>query len=106
MSHFHNDTYGHSGGDKVLQHFAQILKDNLRQVDVIGRVGGEEFAVILPQTILKSFGYTVTSTNAPIQVFELLQERPDQFDLVVTDMTMRLSFPHGPADVLDSTQIT
>ncbi|ADG81298.1 GGDEF domain-containing protein [Thermincola potens] len=45
-----NDTYGHIVGDQVLQQFAEILRRNTRKDDVIARWGGEEFAVILPQT--------------------------------------------------------
>ncbi|WP_161635984.1 sensor domain-containing diguanylate cyclase [Desulfonatronovibrio hydrogenovorans] len=45
-----NDQYGHAAGDQVLEHLAGILKASLRQVDVPGRLGGEEFAIILPQT--------------------------------------------------------
>jgi len=42
-----NDTYGHAGGDAVLSHFAEILCDHVRDTDVVGRVGGDEFAIIL-----------------------------------------------------------
>ncbi|MFN2267963.1 MAG: diguanylate cyclase, partial [Desulfonatronovibrio sp.] len=45
-----NDTYGHGAGDEVLRHFAHLLMKNLRQMDVAGRVGGEEFSIILPHT--------------------------------------------------------
>lgn len=45
-----NDTYGHQVGDTVLQVLSTICRDTLRQVDVAGRLGGEEFAVILPET--------------------------------------------------------
>jgi diguanylate cyclase (GGDEF)-like protein/PAS domain S-box-containing protein len=45
-----NDTYGHKVGDLVLQKLAAICRDTLRIVDIIGRVGGEEFAVLLPET--------------------------------------------------------
>lgn len=45
-----NDTHGHAAGDEVLKHFVEIIQSNLRQVDRLGRVGGEEFAVLLPQT--------------------------------------------------------
>jgi diguanylate cyclase (GGDEF)-like protein/hemerythrin-like metal-binding protein/PAS domain S-box-containing protein len=45
-----NDNHGHKTGDMVLQKLAVILKNNLREVDISGRLGGEEFAVILPET--------------------------------------------------------
>ncbi len=47
-----NDTYGHNYGDKVLINVATICKETLREFDIAGRIGGEEFAVLLPQTDL------------------------------------------------------
>jgi diguanylate cyclase (GGDEF)-like protein/PAS domain S-box-containing protein len=49
-----NDTYGHAIGDQVLQGVAQLCRQNLRQVDILGRYGGEEFMVLLPNTPLRS----------------------------------------------------
>lgn len=43
-----NDTFGHASGDDVLRHLAGLMKNELRKVDTAGRIGGEEFAVILP----------------------------------------------------------
>ncbi len=43
-----NDTFGHVKGDEVLIHFAQLLRTSLREEDVVGRIGGEEFAILLP----------------------------------------------------------
>ena len=43
-----NDTFGHATGDKVLRHLAVLMQKGLRKVDIAGRVGGEEFAIILP----------------------------------------------------------
>jgi diguanylate cyclase (GGDEF)-like protein len=42
-----NDTYGHACGDAVLSHFAEVLHANVRDSDVVGRLGGDEFGVIL-----------------------------------------------------------
>lgn len=47
-----NDTHGHAAGDGVLVHFVQVMQQMMRASDVLGRMGGEEFAVLLPQTAL------------------------------------------------------
>jgi diguanylate cyclase (GGDEF)-like protein len=46
----YNDTYGHLFGDKVLQALTQTIREHIKGQDVVGRWGGEEFAVILPHT--------------------------------------------------------
>lgn len=52
LDHFKsvNDTHGHAVGDRVLQQVAETLRATLRPCDVFGRVGGEEFAILLPET--------------------------------------------------------
>jgi diguanylate cyclase (GGDEF)-like protein len=44
-----NDTHGHAAGDAVLKHVAKLLIENVRESDVVGRLGGDEFGVILPK---------------------------------------------------------
>jgi diguanylate cyclase (GGDEF)-like protein len=45
-----NDTHGHEAGDRVLQHVATLLRDGARTQDVVARLGGEEFVLLLPNT--------------------------------------------------------
>jgi diguanylate cyclase (GGDEF)-like protein len=45
-----NDTFGHAAGDHVLARVARILENNKRGMDTVGRLGGEEFALLLPET--------------------------------------------------------
>lgn len=47
-----NDTHGHAAGDDVLRHVASVLQEHLRETDLVARVGGEEFLVLLHQTPL------------------------------------------------------
>ncbi len=54
LDHFKaiNDTYGHAGGDNVLREFTDLIRGRLRGGDALGRLGGEEFAILLPHTSL------------------------------------------------------
>ena len=66
LDHFKrvNDSHGHAAGDQVLRHFTQFLRAHLRAVDVVGRLGGEEFAILLPETGLESALFVLRRTMA------------------------------------------
>lgn len=48
-----NDTYGHPVGDQVIRNLADVLVRSVRSIDIVARIGGEEFAVLLPSTDLE-----------------------------------------------------
>ena len=49
-----NDSFGHPNGDVVLMTVSRLLQENLRRIDIVGRLGGEEFMVIMPHTSSES----------------------------------------------------
>jgi diguanylate cyclase (GGDEF)-like protein len=59
LDHFKevNDNYGHDAGDRVLMALARLLRQRLRKADVVGRTGGEEFAVVLPACSIHEGGH-------------------------------------------------
>ncbi len=62
-----NDTYGHDAGDAVLAGFAKILKKESRDVDVVGRFGGEEFLALLSDTDLKGAIVFANKVNKQVE---------------------------------------
>jgi diguanylate cyclase len=56
IDHFKNvnDTYGHMVGDEVIKHLAKLIRDHVRETDVSGRYGGEEFAILLSDTTIEN----------------------------------------------------
>ena len=69
LDHFKsvNDTYGHQAGDAVLRQFAQILKSEAREIDRVGRYGGEEFILLLPGTVLDAAVHFAERLRAAIE---------------------------------------
>ncbi len=70
-----NDTYGHQVGDKVLRLVAQTCKDNLRVNDLIGRYGGEEFIVLLPETNKKQALLVAEKIRHAIENLQIPQQK-------------------------------
>ena len=87
-----NDTYGHAMGDAVLQHFAQLMRKAFRSIDMAARVGGEEFAVILPGTDLAA-----ARTSA-----ERLREIVAKTPLVQDGKTIPVTVSIGAATIVPS----
>lgn len=74
LDHFKkiNDKYGHAVGDLVLKHFATILRKALRKHDTVGRVGGEEFAVLLANASIAEAQIFARRVNEQIKVNPLI----------------------------------
>ena len=66
-----NDTYGHRAGDLALQAISESLKNTLRKADVIGRYGGDEFMMILPETSLSGAASLAEKVRAAVESTEL-----------------------------------
>jgi diguanylate cyclase (GGDEF)-like protein len=62
-----NDQHGHAAGDAALQHVAMLLAENIRESDIVGRLGGDEFGVILAQADSESANEKATSLSALIE---------------------------------------
>ncbi|MBI4455746.1 MAG: diguanylate cyclase [Acidobacteria bacterium] len=94
LDHFKdiNDHYGHSGGDKVLIYVAQVFKKGSRISDVVARYGGDEFALILPET---------DATKAQRLVERIMQElerNPSAFGVIGLSVGIA-SYPDHAKDV-------
>ena len=70
-----NDTYGHDAGDKVLKSLAQILSTKLRKYDVVGRLGGEEFGIIFPNTALEGAVIACEHVANAIRACEVITDK-------------------------------
>ncbi|CDK99782.1 putative Diguanylate cyclase [Magnetospirillum gryphiswaldense MSR-1 v2] len=66
-----NDRHGHEAGDEVLRMFTSVVQGCLRQVDVFGRLGGEEFAVFMPETNHEGAAIAAERIRASIEKAEL-----------------------------------
>lgn len=64
-----NDTYGHLIGDKTLLSVAHILSDNIRNVDMVGRWGGEEFMIICPETTIDGAKQLAEKIKSVIEIY-------------------------------------
>lgn len=83
-----NDRYGHDVGDQAIAHVAALCRDRKRVSDVVARVGGEEFAMLLPETALES----------AVLVADRLRKTIADTPLLVAGAPIRLTVSIGVAD--------
>jgi diguanylate cyclase (GGDEF)-like protein len=82
-----NDNYGHQAGDSVLKEVARLLKEEAREIDRVGRYGGEEFLLILQGTVL----------DAAVTFAERLRQKVEGHIFAYTGGTLRRTISCGVA---------
>ena len=88
-----NDTYGHEAGDIVLTRVTSIVKEKLRSVDYMGRYGGEEFIICMPETTL------MEATNRANIIRQAVAESLTTFNKVEIQVTSSFGVSHALLEV-------
>lgn len=98
LDHFKgiNDTFGHRTGDEVLRRCASTVQAQLRASDVLARVGGEEFAVLLPGTDLQGAAHVAETVRAAVQGLEFENPRGGRICVSVSAGVASTRSPEGP----------
>jgi len=84
-----NDNYGHDVGDQALKHVCQLVEANLRQSDMVARTGGEEFAVIFPDSNIES----------AYRVLDRMREAVELTPFELGDQKLDISISGGVAEI-------
>jgi len=92
LDHFKevNDTYGHDAGDEVLRRTARLIRDKTRSMDIVGRLGGEEFIILLPEA----------SRNQAAMIGNRILEALASTDIDVGTAIVRIKATIGVAQLL------
>ncbi|NKQ10530.1 sensor domain-containing diguanylate cyclase [Pseudomonas sp. SST3] len=95
LDHFKkiNDSYGHQAGDAVIQQTAELIRQNMRDADIAGRYGGEEFVVLLPDT----------ESEGAVTFAERLRQSIEMHEVVHEGQTIRFTVSLGIADLSQPT---
>jgi diguanylate cyclase (GGDEF)-like protein len=103
-----NDTYGHRAGDDVLAAVGECLRSSLRQADLGGRFGGEEFTVLLPDTNVIETIAIAERIRIAIAALRITTIDKDGSHVVISDVTASIgaaTYPHHGATVQDCLRV-
>lgn len=88
LDHFKevNDQYGHDVGDRVLKQTAHVIFNSIRESDSVGRIGGEEFVVLMPNTTIEQAKTILSRIRTNIVTADLLKSRVVTVSIGVTEV--------------------
>lgn len=89
-----NDNYGHQAGDRVLVELAAILRQTAREIDQLGRYGGEEFIVILPNTDIDDADKFAERVRQKVEHHAFPAGRPDPLRMTISSGVAAYPHPH------------
>jgi len=84
-----NDTYGHLVGSRALAEIGQVLRSMVRETDVVGRYGGDEFVIVLPETPL----------NGALVIAERIRKKIEDYEFAAQEQGVRLTVSLGVANL-------
>ena len=84
-----NRSYGHDNGDRIMQEFAKLLKASLRETDLVGRWGGDEFLILAPFTFSKE----------AIQLAENLRQKIEDYHFILSEYNVKLTITCSIAEI-------
>lgn len=83
-----NDTFGHLVGSQALAEMGQVFRRILRETDVVGRYGGDEFVIVLPETPL----------NGAMVIAERIRKKVEDYEFIAQNLSIRLTVSLGVAN--------
>ena len=103
LDHFKeiNDQIGHRAGDQVLKFFSQFLRVNLRQEDILCRIGGDEFSIILPDTDSQRAEIFFDRVKAKLDRIDLSLDGRDDIRVSFSCGIASFSSEYSPEDLID-----
>lgn len=99
-----NDTFGHTIGDQVLREIAQVLTQDMREVDTVARYGGEEFVIILPETT-EPEGHAVAERIRKAVAQTTFLSGPEMLGISPLSLTISIGLSTFPAQTSDKREL-